>query len=242
MEILITGATSGIGSVLADGLAHDGHRLHLHGRDGSKLETLVNGLRTHGSSVHTYIADLADSKAIGRMAEQVASNASALDLVINNAFGKLEKPLHECELDEISSFIQVSVVGTTQVVRVFLDIIRKSSSPRIINIVADWGFPMHNIMTGPAPYISAKYAIHGLGAALQTELGTFGIRTTNLCPGVVAADAGYELSDKEFSEKYGVSAIHPRTLVDAVRFVLAAPHAHVRSIVLSPPNPQYNGL
>lgn len=242
MEILITGATSGIGSTLADGLVRDGHKLHLHGRDASKLKTLVSKLRGHGSSVHTYTADLADPKAIGRMAEQVTSNTSVLDLVINNAFGKLEKPLHECELDEISSFIQVSVAGTTQVIRVLLDLLKTSSSPRIINIVADWGFPMHNIMTGPAPYISGKYAIHGLGVALQTELGAFGIRTTNICPGVVAADAGYDLGDKDFSEKYGVSAMHPRTLVDAVRFVLGAPFAHIRSIVLSPPNPKYNGL
>lgn len=242
MEILITGATSGIGSTLADGLVRDGHKLHLHGRDGSKLKKLVNRLRGHGPSVHTYIADLADPKAIGHMAEQVTLNTSVLDLVINNAFGKIEKPLHECELDELSSFIQVSVVGTTQVVRVLLDLLKKSSSPRIINIVADWGFPMHNIMTGPAPYISAKYAIHGLGAALQTELGAFGIRTTNICPGIVAADAGYDLDVKDFSEKYGVSAIHPRTLVDAIRFVVGANHAHIRSIVLSPPNPEYNGL
>ena len=242
MEILITGATSGIGTALATGLLQDGHRLHLHGRDESRLKTLADTLRGQRSRVLTYVADLADSDAIGGMAREVERNTSVLDLVISNAFGKLEKPLSECQLDEISSFVQVSVAGTAQVIRALLEVLKKSSSPRIINVVADWGFPMHNIMTGPAPYISAKYAIHGLGAALQTELGAFGVRTTNICPGVVAADAAYDLDDDDFSEKYGVSAIHPRTLVDAVRFVLSARHSHVRSIVLSPSNPEYNGL
>jgi NAD(P)-dependent dehydrogenase (short-subunit alcohol dehydrogenase family) len=111
----------------------------------------------------------------------------------------------------------VSVAGTAQVIRSVLDLLKKSTAPRIINIVADWGFPMHNIMTGPAPYIAAKYAVHGLGAALQTELGVFGIRTTNLCPGVVAADAGYDMPDEQFRNEHGASAIHPRILVDAVR-------------------------
>lgn len=242
MEVLITGATSGIGTAMAVGLIQDGHRLHLHGRSESKLAVLKATVGLFGSAIETYIADFEDVNGITRMGVQLESNTPHLDLLINNAFGSLDKPLHDCQPDELSAFIQISVGGTAQVVRSVLGLLRKAPSPRIMNIVADWGFPMHNIMTGPSPYISAKYAVHGLGAALQTELGAFGIRTTNLCPGVVAAEAEYGLGDDEFRATFGTSAIHPRTLVDAVRFVLAAPHAHVRTIVISPPAPDYNGL
>jgi short-subunit dehydrogenase len=91
MEILITGATSDIGSTLAAGLLRDGHRLHLHGRDRSKLQALADGLRRPASSVVSYAADLAKPEAIARMAADIQSNAPRLDLVINNAFGELEK-------------------------------------------------------------------------------------------------------------------------------------------------------
>jgi len=84
--------------------------------------------------------------------------------------------------------------------------------------------------------------MHGLGVALQREIAPLGIRTTNIFPGIVAADVPFEMSDAEFLQARGVSAIHPRTLVEAIRFVANAQHAHVRSIVLSPANPEYNGV
>lgn len=242
MNILITGATSGIGTALATGLAQDGHLLHLHGRDESRLKRLAGTLSKSDRQPRTYVADLSRGDEITALAQQMATHVSSLDLLINNAFGKLESPLSESDPEDIAAFFSVSVTGTVLLTRSVLDLLAKASAPRIINIVADWGFPMHNIMTGPSPYIAGKYAVHGLGVALQTELGSQGIRTTNICPGIVAADAPYDMSPSAFSEKYGVTAIHPRTIVDAVRFITGSPHAHVRSIVLSPPNPSYNGL
>lgn len=242
MQILITGATSGIGAALAGALASDGHVLHLHGRDSVKLESLIAAINGHDSDSAVYRADFGQTHEIDSLAAQIAENTSKLDVVINNAFGKLEKPLAECTADEIASFFAVSVTGTVQVVRAHLNLLRASTSPRIVNIVADWGFPMHNIMTGPSPYISAKYAVHGFGAALQTELGAYGVRTTNICPGVTAADVGWDVSDEDFARSHGLNAIHPRVIVEAVRFVIAASSAHVRSIVLSPACGDYNGI
>lgn len=115
-----------------------------------------------------------------------------------------------------------------------------ASWPR--NIVADWGTPMHNIMTGPAIYVAGKYGVYGLGAALQVELAGHRIRTTNLCPGIVAADVTAADSYESFAKKYGDKAIHPEALAAAIDFILDQRSAHVRSIVLSPRNPDYNGL
>ena len=142
----------------------------------------------------------------------------------------------------ISAFFQISLAGTAQVIQRSLPLLQSAPSPHVINIVADWGFPMHNIMTGPSLYIAAKYGLHGLGAALQTELGKHNIRTTNLCPGIVAANTEYGTDDSSFEAANGNSAIHPGDLAKAIDFILDAKYSHIRSIVLSPTNPEYNGV
>lgn len=242
MNIFLTGATSPIGKVLATALALDHHALHLHGRDAAKLREMSKVLSHGDSQITTYQADLTQPSEIEAMFAKAADKTDRLDLLINNAFGKLEKRIDELAVGESQQFFLTSISGTTEVVRAALPLLRKSPSPYIINIVADWGFPMHNIMTGPSAYIAAKYACHGLGAALQTELAPFGIRTTNLCPGVVATDVEYETPDDDFARNNGNTAIHPRVLADAVRFIIGARTAHIKSIVLSPNNPEYNGL
>lgn len=239
-KILITGATSGIGTYLARHFAQLGFTLYLHGRDKQKLEALAKKL---GPADFVLLnCDLADTESISGMFKELSLKANAIDILINNAFGKMEKPLIETDGDALTEFFQVSVVGTAEMIRQTIPFLKQSKAPHIINIVADWGFPMHNVMTGPSAYISAKYAVHGLGAALQTEIAKLGIKTTNLCPGIVAADTEYGTSDADFIDSKGNGAINPKDLAKAVEFIIGQEFSHVRSLVLTPNNPEYSGL
>lgn len=235
--VLITGATSGIGAFLARHLDAKGCRLILHARNRSKLKGLIHALtqRDHLTLVADYLAP----KTVDSEFRKLSQSGITIDVLINNAFGKLECPLVEAHSDALNDFFAVSVAGTANVIRNALPLMKPSRLRNIINIVADWGFPMHNIMTGPAPYIAAKYAIHGLGAALQTELAAFQIRTTTLCPGIVEADAAYAPEKEPAVNK---KAIHPIDIANAIDFIISQNYSHIRSIVLSPRNPQYNGL
>ncbi len=237
---LITGATSGIGSFVSHYFAAKGATLILHGRDQEKLARLQSELDGQGHFLLN--ADFQDLNSISLMADSLVAFTDHIDVLINNAFGKLEEPLEKTSSSELAEFFQVSVAGTADVIRTCIPLLQQSISPHIVNIVADWGFPMHNIMTGPSAYIAAKYAIHGLGVALQTELSPYGIRTTTLCPGVVAADVKFGTSYEDFLEEFGNEAIHPGDLANSIEFVIKQRSAHVKSIVLSPNNPGYNGL
>jgi short-subunit dehydrogenase len=239
-KILITGATSGIGTYLAHHFAQLGFTLYLHGRNQKKLDALAKEL---GSADFTLLrCDLADTKSISIMFEELSSKTNVIDVLIGNAFGKMENELLKTDGEALTEFFRVSVVGTADVIRHTIPFLKHSKDARIINIVADWGFPMHNVMTGPSAYISAKYAVHGLGAALQTEIAKLGIKTTNLCPGIVAADVEYGTSDVDFIKSKGNSAINPKDLAKAIEFIIGQEFSHVRSLVLTPINPEYNGL
>ena len=240
MKMLLTGSTSGIGTYLAQHFAQLGFTLFLHGRDQKKLDALAKKL---GTSDFTLLrCDLADPKSITKMFEGLSAKTKEIDVLVNNAFGKLEEELVKTNGGTLTEFFQTSVVGTADVIRQTIPLLKRSTHARIINIVADWGFPMHNVMTGSSAYISAKYAVHGLGVALQTEIAKLGIRTTNLCPGIIAADTEFGTTDKDFIKSKGQSAINPKDLVRAIEFIIGQEFSHVRSLVLTPNNPRYNGL
>lgn len=237
-KMLITGATSGLGTYLAHYFSGKGFELFLHGRDPEKLSILAESLK--GSAITCIRADLASISDIQDMFRQIEEKTDSLNVLVNNAFGKLESSLVETTHAEISEFFQVSLAGTAEVIRRSVPLLKNTQPSHIINVVADWGFPMHNIMTGPSLYIAAKYGLHGLGAALQTELSEMGIRTTNVCPGVMAADEIYQRGLEV--NHTDVGSIHPDELAKTIEFILAQRSAHVRSIVLSPTDPSYNGL
>lgn len=238
--ILISGATSGIGRFLAAHFANQGHTVFMHGRDKAKLDNLRRELKH--DRVYSLDAELDSAQDIDRMFTLLGRETTVLDAVINNAFGKLEDRLVDADPNAIQAFFQVSLAGTALIIKNSVPFLRASSSGRVINIVADWGFPMHNIMTGPSLYVAGKYGLHGLGAALQTELGGEGIRITNICPGIVAADVGFGDPYDNFETNHGDKAIHPEAIAASIDFVLSQRSAHIRSIVLSPRNPEYNGL
>ncbi|MBI4026523.1 MAG: SDR family NAD(P)-dependent oxidoreductase [Verrucomicrobia bacterium] len=239
-KMLLTGATSPIGTYLAQHFAQLGFALFLHGRDQKKLDALARKLGS--ADVVLLRCDLAETRSISKMFEELSAKTKTLDVLINNAFGKLESELVGTNGEALAEFFQVSLAGTADVIRQTIPFLKRNKAGNIVNIVADWGFPMHNVMTGPSAYISAKYAVHGLGAALQTEVAKFGIKTTNLCPGIVAADIDYGTTDEAFLKAKGKSAINPKDLAKAIEFILGQEFSHVRSLVLTPSNPEYNGL
>lgn len=237
-RMLITGATSGLGSYLAHYFAAQGFELFLHGRDPEKMSALATSL--DGVEAHYFEADLTSASAIQHMFSKIEQKTDSLNILVNNAFGKLEDPLVDADPTAIYDFFQTCLAGTAEVIRNSVPLLKKCQPSHVINIAADWGFPMHNIMTGPSLYIAAKYGIHGLGAALQTELAPFGIRTTNVCPGVIAA--GESFQPNSVVNHNDVGSIHPDEIARTIAFVFSQRSAHVRSIVLSPTDPNYNGL
>lgn len=85
--ILLTGATDGIGKLAAHKLAALGHTLLLHGRSEAKLNTLVESLKAvpGAGTIAGYRADLSSFDDVSTLANQVASDHTRIDVLINNA-------------------------------------------------------------------------------------------------------------------------------------------------------------
>jgi NAD(P)-dependent dehydrogenase (short-subunit alcohol dehydrogenase family) len=82
---LVTGATDGVGRVVARALAKDGWRVLVHGRDRRRGEGLVREIEQAGGSATFLAADLASLAEVRRLADEVRQTTERLDLLINNA-------------------------------------------------------------------------------------------------------------------------------------------------------------
>jgi len=244
---VVTGASWGIGRAIAVQLAREGCTVVATARRRTWLEETVKDVKKAGQEGYVAVADLAKHDDITRLAGFVQQQVGGLDFLINVAFGDLEDPLEECDDDELAHFIRVSVTGTMVLTRHLLPLFPENAG-HIVNIVADWGLPMHNIMTDAmTPYISAKHAISGFTQILRRELGLRSkpnLKVTGIYPGATASvdsetETSYHVDDP--IEKSG-DLISLKDIARSVAFVLSLEHSTITHLVISPPSNLYNGL
>jgi NAD(P)-dependent dehydrogenase (short-subunit alcohol dehydrogenase family) len=82
---LVTGATNGVGRVVAERLGKQGWHVLVHGRDRTRGEQVVNAIQSRGGSARFHEADLSSLTAVRRLAEDVMKDHPSLHLLINNA-------------------------------------------------------------------------------------------------------------------------------------------------------------
>ena len=245
-KILITGGSWGIGRAIAVYLARQGCKVIITARREKLLQETISQVDEQGKKPTYYVADLGDEKQIKDLVSFVKTSFGNVDALINVAFGGLEESLIESSTEDLKEFINVSITGNMLVTKEILNLMGDQGD--IINIVADWGLPMHNIMTEAlTPYITAKHAMSGFSHTLRRELGTQGrdqIRVSAIYPGATAAvdienDKSINLDD---SNEVSEGLISLEDIARSVAFMLSLDNGFITHLVLSPPSNLYNGI
>ena len=113
-------------------------------------------------------------------AEQAVSRFGRIDILVNNAgHGRITNFEETCE-ENIRELFEVNFFGLMRVTRAVLPIMRRQHSGYIFNIASGAGYA-----PGPAAYHSSKFAVTGFSTALAFEVAPFGIKVTNVVPGMV---------------------------------------------------------
>src|SRR3954470_20663063 len=110
---LITGGSSGIGSVYADRLARRGYDLLLAGRDPQRLEAAVERLRSSGRKISTIAGDLTNPEDVKTIEQRLLSDP-AITLFLNNAGQAVLTPLIDSDADKLDEMLQVNVMAFTR--------------------------------------------------------------------------------------------------------------------------------
>ncbi|MGZ4275502.1 MAG: SDR family NAD(P)-dependent oxidoreductase [Solirubrobacteraceae bacterium] len=186
--VVVTGASSGIGTELARQLAELGHGLILAARRQERLDALAAELRGgHEVDVRVVAADLATVE--GRAALLAAIAASGRDIVglCNNAgFGSYGR-LRELDPSREAEMVELNVVALHELTLALLGRLLDRGAGAILNVASVAAFqPLPNMAT----YAATKAFVQTFSEALHAELAGTGVSCTTLCPGPVPTEFG----------------------------------------------------
>ena len=184
-NIVISGASAGIGRASAILLASKGHRVFATGRNEAALAELENAHAT----ITGVAMDVTDQDSVRSAAASVhaALNGHAPDVLVNNAGFARVGPLELIPDDDWERQYQTNVLGLVRVTREFLPKMRERRRGRIVNISSVAGK-----VTLPffAPYHSTKHAVESISDSLRHELHPHGVEVIVIEPGAVKTRFG----------------------------------------------------
>ena len=191
MDILITGASKGIGRALALNYCNNSNsKLYLVARDFTRLEELKNEITTVNPDckVFIYPIDIGISEDLKILADKITLDAGKIDILINNAGILFNKKFWEISNAEIYSMFQVNFFAPANLIRLLIPLLSKSDKAHVVNIGSMGGFQGSSKYPGLAYYSASKAALAVLTECLAAEYNNLNIAFNYLALGAVQTE------------------------------------------------------
>lgn len=189
-NVLITGASSGIGAACAKEFAANGDRVFLNYNTG---ETAAKQLADEIGGI-AIKADITDKAQISAAVDLIHSDYGRVHTIVNNAGISSIKMFSDISADEWDEMFAVNVRGMFLVTRAFLTDMIHEKSGRIINISSIWGICGASC---EVHYSSSKAAVIGLTRSLAKELGPSAVTVNCVAPGFIDTRMNAHLTEEE---------------------------------------------
>ncbi len=179
-NILVLGATGGIGSKTVKLLAGSGAKLFIAGRNMEKLQQVANDNGVPAE--RTFALDISKVDAVNELKEKYFSQLSSIDILINAAGIGIIKNMDTLTEAEFLKTLHYNLYAPFLLVKAFLPSMKEVKKGLIINIPGVLGkIPM----AGAAAYSASKYGLVGMMQSIREEVKRTDIRITNLFLGGV---------------------------------------------------------
>jgi len=216
-NILITGASSGFGKLIARTLVAAGHTVFAtmrdaDGRNAEVARELELGAANASGKLHILELDVTDDASVEAAVSSAVAKAGSLDVVVNNAgvgCGGLAEGFTAAQWQQI---FDINVFGVQRVCRAVLPAMRKAGAGLIIQISSVMG---RIILPYSAPYTATKYALEGMSETLRYELAPTGVEVSIVEPGGFGTDFASRMmhpEDRAAIESYGELAEKPEKM------------------------------
>ena len=181
-NVLITGATGGIGSAILDIFYKNGFNIIASGTNEDKLKKLQDKYSERVSAIK---CDLSDENQINHLVSQAQASCDSIDILINNAGITKDNVFLRMQKDQWDDVINVNLNSNFLLTKLVIKGMIKKRWGRIVNItsvVAKMGNP------GQANYVASKSAIEGFSRTLAQEVASRNITINCVAPGFVDTD------------------------------------------------------
>jgi len=233
-SFIVTGGSAGIGLQIARRLARDGNQIILVGRNPDRLKQAELSLAADGLTCRTASLDVRDDVAVN----QLVTNLSEVDGVVNNAAGNFAAPTVDMSLKGFRAVVEISLYGTfnfsTAVARRLIAEERPGVMCNIITTYAWTGAP------GVAHSAAAKAGMLAFTKSVGREWGEHGIRVNAVAPGFVPTESATAqiLSAPDAADRMrGLIPLgrfgRSEEIADAVSFLMSDQASYITGSVLT---------
>ncbi|RXG11405.1 NAD(P)-dependent dehydrogenase (short-subunit alcohol dehydrogenase family) [Leeuwenhoekiella aestuarii] len=197
-KVLITGANKSIGFETARQLLQQGYFVYLGSRSVERGNLAVEKLKSEGfTNVEFIQLDVNDSTSVKAARLALGKKTEVLDVLINNAGvnGGMPQEALSATIEQLQNVFNTNLYGVVRVTQAFIDLMRKSEQPRIVNVSSSGcSLTLHSDPTWKyydhksAVYAPSKAAMNMYTIALAYELKDTNFKVNAVCPGFVATD------------------------------------------------------
>ncbi|MBW4672531.1 MAG: SDR family oxidoreductase [Desmonostoc geniculatum HA4340-LM1] len=236
--ILITGASSGIGTACARIFAGAGAKLILAARRLERLQQLADTLaQDFNTEVHLLELDVRDRSAVESAISTLPPSWSDIDILINNAgLSRGLDKLHEGSFEDWEEMIDTNIKGLLYLSRYVVPGMVSRDRGHVVNLGSIAG---HQTYPGGNVYCGTKAAVRAISEGLKQDLLGTPVRVTSVDPGMVETEFSEVRfhGDTERAKKVyqGVTPLTPDDVADVIFFcVTRSPHVNINEVVLMP--------
>lgn len=239
--VIITGASSGIGTATAKLLVQKGAKVVLAARREERLKELVSEI---GENAIYKVTDVADKNAVQELIDFTLERFKRIDVLYNNAGIMPREFLSEAKFDNWQKEIQINIMGVLHGVGAVLPVMKRQGDGLIITTDSVAG---HVVYPESAVYNGTKFAVRAIMEGLRQEERLNGIRSSIVSPGAVATELNSTLDNPELEkemtklfkgsspEEMRMNVLDPEDIANAVAYIIEQPkHVTISDIIVRP--------
>ena len=217
---IVTGASQGIGKIIAFELAKSGAHVACISRNKKAIESIVEEITINGGQASSFPCDISDSDTLSEIITEIIKENSRIDILVNNAGITKDSLLMRMSIEQWDDVINTNLKGAFHCTKAVVRYMMKNKFGRIINITSIVGLTGN---AGQANYAASKAGLIGMTKSIAKEVASRGITANCIAPGWIDTSMTDKLSGEvknQFLSHIPVGRIgSPDDIANAVIFL-----------------------